>query len=111
LSKNTPEREAQFASIAIHRSTHTRPMRRPPRAVSMPGGQTGEVKINDGGRVKREPLAQQQTANDRIAERPPKFGAGARAEHQREAAEESRHGGHHDRPEAKQTRLIDRVVW
>ncbi len=39
----------------------------------------------------------------------PQFRADARAEGQRNAAEQRRHGRHHDRPEAQQRRLVDRV--
>src|SRR5215471_6250522 len=75
-----------------------------PRPKSPEGGaaQPTEIKIDHGRCVKREELADQESADDRIAERLADLGAGAAAERERNATQERRHGGHHDRPEAKE---------
>ena len=52
--------------------------------------------------VQRQHLAEDQAADHRDAQRLAQLRADARAERQRNAAEQRRHGGHHDRPEAQQ---------
>ena len=59
--------------------------------------------------VERQRLRDEQAADDREAERPPRLGAGAPAERDRQRAHQRGHRRHHDRPEADETRLVDRV--
>jgi hypothetical protein len=68
-----------------------------------------EIEIDHRGGVKREKLADDESADDGKAERPADFRAGPGAEHQRQAPEQRRHGCHHDWPEAQQAGLIDRL--
>src|ERR1700749_2339873 len=80
-----------------------------PRTLGANGGtgepcvETVEVEKDDWRRVKRQRLADDQPADDGVAERLPDFGSGAGAEHQRNTAEERGHRRHHDRPETQQT--------
>src|SRR6516165_2211762 len=69
------------------------------RSAGDPSIETVEVEKDDRRRVKRQRLADDQPADDRIAERLADFRAGAGAEHQRNAAEQCRHRRHHYRPE------------
>src|SRR5258707_1449796 len=59
-----------------------------------------QVEIDDRRRVEGEYLANQQPADHGEAEPPAKSRPPSAAEHQRQAAEQGAHGGHHDRPEA-----------
>src|SRR6516164_5555286 len=79
------------------------------RTAGEPCVETVEVEEDDRRRVKRQRLADDQPADDRIAERLADLRSRAGAEHQRNAAEKGGHRRHHDRPEAQQTRLADRV--
>src|SRR4051794_24085241 len=74
------------------------------------GGQAFHVEVDDGGREQRQQLREQEAADDRDAERAAQLGAGPLAQRQRQAAEERRHGGHHDRAEAQQAGLADRFA-
>ena len=67
-----------------------------------------EEEVDDRRRVKRQNLADEQSADDGDAERAAQFGADAGAERQRQAAEQRGHRGHHDRAEAQQARFVDR---
>src|ERR1700733_15120533 len=58
----------------------------------------------------REHLRHQQSTDDRIAQRLPDFGPGSGPEHERNAAEQRAHGGHQNRPEAEEARVMDRVL-
>ena len=49
-----------------------------------------------------------QAADHGDAERLAQLGAGARADRDRQRAEDRREGGHHDRPEAQQAGFADR---
>ena len=51
-----------------------------------------------------------QAADHGVAERLAQLRAGAAPEHQRQRAEQRRHRRHHDRPEAQQAGLANRVV-
>ena len=55
------------------------------------------VEINHRRGVKREKLREQQPADNRDAQRPAQFRAGALFERQRQRAEQRRHRRHHDR--------------
>jgi hypothetical protein len=68
-----------------------------------------EEEVDHGGRVERQNLAQDEAADDRDAEGAPQFRSGTGSERQRQAAEERRHGGHHDGPEAQEACLVDRL--
>ena len=82
--------------------------RRP--AAGQPHRQAIEIEVDDRRREQREHLADDQAADDGDAERLAQFGAGAGTEHQRQRAEDRGHRGHHDRPEAQQAGLVDRVA-
>ena len=73
------------------------------------GLQAVEVEVDDGSREQGQRLAENQAANDGDAERAAHFGSGARARGQRQGAEQRGSGGHHDRAEAQQARLINRL--
>ena len=66
-----------------------------------------EEQVDHRRGVERQHLADDQAAHDRDAERMPQLRPGAGAQRQRDAAEQRRHGGHHDRPEAQQAGLVD----
>ncbi len=66
--------------------------------------------VDDRGRIEREQLAQQQAADDGDAERVAQLRAGAALEGERNGAEQGRERGHHDRAEAQQRCLHDRVA-
>ena len=72
-------------------------------------GQPIECQIDDRRGVKREQLAEDQSANDGDAERTAQFGADTGAEGQRQGAEKRRHGSHHDGTETQQAGLVDGV--
>src|SRR5207244_3495 len=59
--------------------------------------------------VESEQLGQEQAADERDAERPSQLGAGSAAEGEGQAAEQRGHRRHHDRAEAEQARLVDRL--
>src|SRR5665213_1296394 len=65
--------------------------------------------IYDRCRVQRQRLADNQSADHGDAKRPPQFRSRAGTEGQRQAAQQRRHGGHHNRTKTKQTGLINRV--
>src|ERR1700676_4082669 len=75
-----------------------------------PLGQPGEKEIDHRRRIKRQSLAKDQAADHRDAQRMPQFRTYASAERKRKAAQQGRHGGHHDRTKAQQTGLIDRLL-
>ena len=81
---------------------------------AMPAGesdrQTIEEQINHRRGIERQHLAEDQAADDGDAERPPQLRAHAGAERQRNAAQQRRHGGHHDGPEAQQAGLKNGVL-
>ena len=72
--------------------------------------QAVEIKVDDRRGEQREHLADDQAADNGDAERLAQFGAGSGTEHQRHGAEDRGHRGHHDRPEAQQAGLVDRVT-
>src|SRR5579862_6702156 len=65
--------------------------------------------VNDGGSVERKNLANEEASDHSDAERAAKFGAVAAAQGKGNAAEQCRHGGHHDRAKTQQACLIDGV--
>src|SRR5690349_3333584 len=80
------------------------------RAPLQPGLQPLEVQVDHRRDVQREELRKHQAADHRQAERHARGAAGAEADGDRQAAHERRHGGHHDRPEAGQPGLVDRLL-
>src|SRR5713226_3712625 len=70
-------------------------------------GQPVKPQIHDWGCVESEQLAYEQSADNRDSERVAQFGARAATEGERQSGEQCGHGGHHDRTETKQTRLVD----
>src|SRR5581483_6957804 len=66
-----------------------------------------EEQIDNGSRIEGEDLAEQQASDDGDSERAPQFRASPGAERQRNSAEQGRHRGHHNGPEAEQTGLVD----
>src|SRR3954463_6285659 len=79
------------------------------RAIQ-PGLQAFEVEIDDRRDVERQHLRKEQPADHRETERHARAAAGAEADGDRQAAHQRRHGGHHDRPEAYQPGLVDRLL-
>ena len=79
------------------------------RSAGEPTIETVEIEKDDGRRIERQRLADDQPADDRIAERLTDLRAGAGAEHQWNTAEQRRHCRHHDRPKAQETRFPDRA--
>src|SRR6516162_10648949 len=74
-----------------------------------PAREAFEIEVDDRRRVERQPLRDEQAADDRDAERPPKLRAGALSKRDRHRAEQRRKRRHHDRPEAQQASLVDRL--
>src|SRR4029077_8479153 len=72
--------------------------------------ETIEENVDDGRGVEREHLAQQEATDHGYAKRAAEFGAVARAESERDAAEQRGHRGHHDGTEAQKARFEDRVA-
>src|SRR5581483_765903 len=70
-----------------------------------------EPKIDNRRRIQSQQLADKQSANDRDPQGMPQFRTSATAQSEREATEQCRHGGHHDRTETQQRSLIDRFFW
>ena len=80
------------------------------RALREARRQPVEGEVDDRRRIERHHLAHEQPADDRDAERMAELGSHARAEGERQTAEERRHRRHHDRPKAQEARLVDRVL-
>src|SRR6476661_6613265 len=74
-----------------------------------PGLQALEVEVDHGGDVERKDLRQQQAADHGKAERHARAAARTEADRNRQAAHEGGAGGHHDRAEADETGLVDRL--
>src|SRR5689334_1855658 len=72
--------------------------------------ETVEIEIDDRGRVKRQQLADDQSADNRNSKRMAQFGAFAEANRQRQRPEHRRHRRHHDRTETFEAGLIDRIA-
>src|SRR5258708_6781759 len=68
-----------------------------------------ERKINDRRRVERENLAQDQAADDGDTQRTAKLRTHAGTERQGQTAKQRGHGGHHNGPEAQETRFVDGI--
>src|SRR5262250_1498884 len=86
-------------------------MWRPP-ATSAPADafrQTIKGEINHWCRIQSEHLAKQESAYNGDAQRAAQLRASASAEGERHTTQDGGHGGHEDRPEAQQTRLVDGV--
>src|SRR5271156_609769 len=84
--------------------------RRTPKETQAPQAQTIEIQVDDRCREQRQHLADYQAANNRNAERPAQFGSITTAESQRQASQQSRHRGHHNRPEAQYAGLVDSLL-
>ena len=54
-------------------------------------------------------LAEDQPSDNRDSKRTPQFRSRSRAERERNAAQQRGHRRHHDRPEAQQARLVNRL--
>src|SRR5260370_32719383 len=63
--------------------------------------------IHDWGCVESEQLAYEQSADNRDSERMTQLRARTPAERERQSSEQGGHGGHHDRAESKEARLVD----
>src|SRR5260370_22795531 len=68
-----------------------------------------EKDVDDGSRVKRQYLAEKQTAQHRDAQRPPKFRADTRAEGERYARKKRRQGRHQDGAETQKRSFVNRL--
>src|SRR5690348_2973525 len=64
--------------------------------------------VNDRGCVKRQKLADDESADNGDAERTPQLRSGAMSKGKRNSAQQRGHGGHQNRTESQQTRFIDR---
>ena len=71
------------------------------RSCAEPFRKPIEIEIHHRRRKQCQRLADEEAADHGIAERLADLRAGAGAQHQRHAAEQSRHGGHHDRTKAQ----------
>src|SRR5512143_2511105 len=69
-----------------------------------------EVKIYHGRRIERQHLAKDQSTHNGDAEGTPELGPYPMADCQREGAQKSSHGRHHDRSEPQETCLEDRLL-
>src|SRR5580704_10395608 len=78
--------------------------------AAQPGLEAIEVKINHRRREQCQELAQRQSADHGVAERVTQFRSRSGAEHQRQAAQQRRHGRHGDRTETQQARLPYRLA-
>src|SRR5579885_3415631 len=78
-------------------------------AALAPVLETVQIQVNDRRNVERQQLGHDQAADYGDAERPPGFTACSIAKSDRESAEQSRHGRHHDGPEALDTTFKDRL--
>src|ERR1051325_9023456 len=76
-------------------------------AVS-PSADSIQIQVNHRRGVKGYELRQQQSANNSNAHRAPEFRTLAVLERKGQGTQQSGHGGHHNRPEPKQTRLVNR---
>ena len=92
------------------RPARRRPAGLPGRLPRQPRSQAVEHQIDHRRGEQRQHLADDQAADDGDAQRPAQFRAGAVAQHQRQRAEQRRHRGHQDRPEAQQAGLMDRLA-
>ena len=72
--------------------------------------QSGEQQIYHRRRVEREKLRNQQTSDDRDAERTAELRSRPDANGQGQSAQQSRHGRHHDRAKTEKTRLVNRLL-
>src|SRR6516164_892984 len=69
-----------------------------------------KIEIDHRRRIERQPLRHQHPADDRDAERLAQFRATATTKRNGHRAEQRGERRHHDRPEAQQTRLMDRLL-
>src|SRR5580704_3361002 len=69
-----------------------------------------KVQINHRSRVKRQPLRHEEATDNGDTERLPQLGAGALAKGDRHRTEQRGESRHHDRAEAQQARLMDRLL-
>src|ERR1019366_10080229 len=70
---------------------------REPEALFHPASQPVEGEVDNRSGEQCQHLAHKQTADHGDAERMAQFGADTGAQHQRQSAEQRRHGGHQDR--------------
>src|SRR5215471_619082 len=104
-----------FGAMTALRKGRSRPIRkgfvRAGRTVrsTHPAREPFEIEVDDRCRVQRQPLRYEQPADDRDAERPAQLGAGTLAQRDRQRTEQRRECRYHDRPEAQQAGLVDRL--
>src|SRR5437763_432678 len=84
-------------------------LHRPRFARRQPQPATFDIDVVDRRNVERQQLRNEQSADDSQSERSPRFGAGSEPQRNRQRADERAHRRHHDRPEAHETRLVDRL--
>jgi len=84
--------------------------RRRGAAPGDPGGEPVEGEVDHRGGVEREELAHDEPAHDRDAERLAELGPDTLPQRERQAAQQRGHRGHHDRAEAQQAGLVDRLL-
>src|SRR5215469_414655 len=81
-----------------------------PVGTADPARDPFKIEIDHRRRIKRQPLRHQQPADDRDAERLAQFRATATTKRNRHRAEQRGERRHHDRPEAQQAGLMDRLL-
>src|ERR1017187_3112836 len=75
-----------------------------------PEARAVDVEVNDGGRVEREQLADDQPADNRDPKRLPELCAVTVPDGEGDGAKDRGHCRHEDRPEAQLARLEDRIA-
>ena len=78
-------------------------------AIAVAPAEAVEIEVDHRRRIERQDLADEQAADDRDAERLAQLRAVAEADRQRQGAQDRRHGGHQDGPEAQDGGLVDRL--
>jgi len=78
--------------------------------LSRPQPETIEIEVDDRCSVEGQQLTDEQSPDDRNAERAAQFGALPKSDRQRQGAEHRRHCRHDDRPEALEAGSIDRIA-
>ncbi len=122
-SRSAPREALTTASRRSHSAaalrSDTRLSREAPRLSSVPGSrcraapespvQPVEQQVDHRRGVERQRLRHDQPADDGDAERTAQLRARAARDHQRQRAEQRRQRRHHDRPEALEAGLVDRL--
>jgi hypothetical protein len=109
-SSNGGSRANSFRDRGVARDCRGGSLFHWPASAGEPVLELTEIDIDHRRREQRQGLADDQAADHGVAERLPNLGAGAGSQHERHAAEDGRHRGHHDRTEAQQRRAANGVL-